>query len=404
MNKEIVVIGGGQAALSFAVRFRQKDEESRITILGEELHLPYQRPPLSKKYATGDMKQEQLLLRPADWFETNRVDCKTGVRVKFVDADNKTLQTESGEVLAWDKLVFATGSRPRSLPKAIGGGLPGVYLLRSIQDADQFAHELVKGRSVTIIGGGYIGLEAAAVCASKGLEVTLVEAAERILQRVACAQTSDWFRELHAGNGVKIREGVGLERIEASNGRASSVALADGSVTDTDFVLVGIGITPNSELAEEAGLDVDGGIVVNEFCQTSHPGIYAAGDCASFQYKGELIRLESVQNAIDQAECAADNAAGENRKYTPYPWFWSDQYDIKLQIAGLNRNYDHIIIRSGEREGTVSHFYFAGDTFLAVDSMNDPRTYMVAKKMLEAGRNITPAQASDTQLQLKSLL
>ena len=171
-----------------------------------------------------------------------------------------------------------------------------------------------------------------------------------------------------------------------------------------DFVLVGIGIIPNAELAENAGLEVEGGIVVNEYCQTSHPDIYAAGDCAAFQYKGEMIRLESVQNAIDQAECAADNVAGERREYVPYPWFWSDQYDIKLQIAGLNRNYDHIVIRPGEREGTVSNFYFTGQTFLAVDSMNDPRTYMVAKKMLEAGRNITPEQAADTELQLKSLL
>jgi 3-phenylpropionate/trans-cinnamate dioxygenase ferredoxin reductase subunit len=262
----------------------------------------------------------------------------------------------------------------------------------------------VEGRNVLIVGGGYIGLEAAAVCASKGMKVTLIEAAERILQRVACRETSDWFRELHKAHGVTILEDTGLERLTGEEGRVQEAHLGDGTTLKADFVLVGIGIMPNSELAEEAGLNVDGGISVDAHCRTSDPDIYAAGDCAFFPYRDAGTRLESVQNAIDQAECAADNINGEERIYLPFPWFWSDQYDVKLQIAGLNRGYDKIVVRLGEREGSVSHFYFDGDTFLAVDAMNDPRTYMVGKKMLEAGKNISPAQAADRSLQLKELL
>ena len=403
-REEVVVIGAGQAAASFAAKLRQKKPECSITIIGEEPHLPYQRPPLSKKYATGEMTADQLLLRPADWYKDNEVSCQTGVRVQSLDPNAKTVLLANGEEIKWDKLLFATGSRARTLPETIGGNLPGVYLLRDLNDADLLAKELIPGRKVTIIGGGYIGLEAAAVCASLGLGVTLVEAAERILQRVACAETSKWFRDLHEKNGVTFHEGTGIERLEEENGRVCSAVLSNGLSIDTDFVLVGIGIVPNSELAETADLDVDQGILVNSFCQTSNPDIYAAGDCAKFPYREQLTRLESVQNAIDQAECAADNIAGEPREYRPYPWFWSDQYDVKLQIAGLNRDYDQIVVRPGQREGSVAHFYFKGEQFLAVDAMNDPRAYMVGKKLLESGKNITPAQAADTDLELKDLL
>lgn len=404
MSNSILIIGAGQAATSCAGRLRQKDSTCQITINGEEPHLPYQRPPLSKKYATGDMTLDQLLLRPAEWYDQNQITCISNQRVKSIDTSAKTVSLENGETRNWDKLVFATGSRARSLPQSIGGNLEGVYLLRSLEDADNFSDELVEERRVVIVGGGYIGLEAAAVCASRGLKVTLIEAAERILQRVACEETSNWFKALHASKGVTIHEGTGLQEFEETNRRISAAILSDGTRIETDFALVGIGIIPNAELAQDAGLAVEAGIVTNEFCQTSHPDIYAAGDCATFQYKGEPTRLESVQNAIDQAECAADNIAGEKRAYHPYPWFWSDQYDVKLQIAGLNRGYDSIVTREGDREGSMAHFYFKGDQFIAVDAMNDPRTYMVGKKMLEAGKNITPEQAGDKSIELKSLL
>lgn len=404
MSNSILIIGAGQAATSCAARLRQKDATCKITIIGEEPHLPYQRPPLSKKYATGDMTLDQLLLRPAEWYEQNQVTCISNQRVNSVDTSAKTVSLENSETLSWDKLVFATGSRARSLPKAIGGDLDGVYLLRNLKDADNFADELIENRRVVIVGGGYIGLEAAAVCASRGLNVTLIEAAERILQRVACEETSNWFKALHASHGVTIHQGTGLQKFEEKDGRISAAILGDGTRIEADFALVGIGIIPNAELAQEAGITVEAGIVTNPYCQTSNPDVYAAGDCAAFEYKNEPTRLESVQNAIDQAECAADNIAGEIRTYEPYPWFWSDQYDVKLQIAGLNRGYDTIVTREGDREGSMAHFYFKGEIFIAVDAMNDPRTYMVGKKMLEAGKNITPAQARDTSLELKSLL
>ncbi len=404
MNQKIVIVGGGQAASSCAARLRHNDAECEILLIGNEDFLPYQRPPLSKKYATGDMVRDQLLLRPEDWYGQNRITCHIGVSASRIERQKKQIILADGTAHDYDKLVLATGSRARPLPEEIGGSLDGVYMLRDLADADRVSPELVEGRNVLIVGGGYIGLEAAAVCASKGMKVTLIEAAERILQRVACRETSDWFRELHKAHGVTILEDTGLERLTGEEGRVQEAHLGDGTTLKADFVLVGIGIMPNSELAEEVGLNVDGGISVDAHCRTSDPDIYAAGDCAFFPYRDAGTRLESVQNAIDQAECAADNINGEERIYLPFPWFWSDQYDVKLQIAGLNRGYDKIVVRLGEREGSVSHFYFDGDTFLAVDAMNDPRTYMVGKKMLEAGKNISPAQAADRSLQLKELL
>jgi 3-phenylpropionate/trans-cinnamate dioxygenase ferredoxin reductase subunit len=350
------------------------------------------------------MSLDQLLLRPEDWYIENQIEVLSGTTVKSINKEDKTLALENDKTVKWDKLFIATGSRARALPDAIGGNLNGVYLLRSLNDADQFSDELKADRKVVIIGGGYIGLEAAAVCASHGLSVTLVEAADRILQRVACPQTSDWFRALHQSHGVDFHEGVGIEKLEGENDRVASAILTDGKKLEADFVLVGIGIIPNAELAMDAGLSVEGGILVDNTCQTSYPDIYAAGDCAAFKYKGETTRLESVQNAIDQAECAADNIAGDKREYQPYPWFWSDQYDVKLQIAGLNRGYDTVIERAGAREGSMAHFYFKDNEFLAVDAMNEARTYMVGKKLLETGKNITPEQAADTELELKSLL
>ncbi len=404
MTKTVVVIGGGQSAASFIARFRQNDQQSKVVLISDEPVLPYQRPPLSKKFATGEMSKEQLFLRPQDWYEQNDVELRLGTSVKSLDPVSKSLRLSDDDTIHFDQAFLATGSRARTMPDTIGGGLPGTYVLRDLAHAEAFSHELVAGRRVVIIGGGYIGLEASAVCASKSLEVTLVEASDRILQRVACPETSEWFRKLHEDHGVTIHEAKGLKRFEETDGRVSAAILGDGSRIEVDFALIGIGIIPNAELASDAGFEVEGGIVVDAHCRTSDPDIFAAGDCAAFQYKGHLTRLESVQNAIDQAECAADNMTGNDREYEPFPWFWSDQYDVKLQIAGLNRGYDTIVVRPGERDGALSHFYFSGDTFLAVDAMNDPRTYMVGKKLLESGKNITPDQAADSELQLKSLL
>ncbi len=305
--------------------------------------------------------------------------------------------------LPYGRLVLTTGSAPRHLPAAIGGTLRGVYTVRDLADVDAMAPEFQEEAHVLIVGGGYIGLEAAAVAASKGLRVTLVEMADRILQRVAAPETSDFFRRLHADHDVTIREAVGLETLLGDD-RVSGARLSDGSEIDVDFVIVGVGIAPETALAEAAGLDIDNGIAANALGQTSDPDIWTAGDCASFPYRGGRLRLESVPNAIDMAECVAENLMGAEKTYVPKPWFWSDQYDVKLQIAGLNTGYDRIVTRPGDEGNSASFWYYRGDTLLAVDAMNEPRAYMVGKRLIDAGKSPDPAAVVDPATDLKTLL
>ena len=404
MSVNIVVIGAGQAAASFAAKMRELDSECTITIIGEEPSLPYQRPPLSKKYMVGEVSPDRLLLRPAEWYAENRIICLSDCAVTSVSTGDKTVELDNGEVLPFDKLLFATGSTPRRLPPPVGDDVPGIHYLRNMQDADAIAAELQSGRRLLVVGGGYIGLEVAAVAAGMGVEVTVTETADRILKRVASAETAEYFRNLHRKNGVDIREALTLHEISAGDNGAKRAQFADGTTLETDFVLVGIGAAPNDMLAFRAGLQCDDGIVVDASTHTSHWDIHAAGDCARFGFGGHQIRLESVQNAIDQAEAAAHAMAGEPFHYEPVPWFWSDQYDCKLQIAGLNLGYDQTMVRPGRREGSQSVWYFAGPDFVAVDAMNDPRAYMVGKKLLENGANVTPEQVGDPALDLSELL
>lgn len=404
MNSRIVVAGAGQAAAAFAAKLRELDETAEITLIGDEPVLPYQRPPLSKKYMTGELAFDQLLLRPADWYEANRIECITGRRVTAIRPADNAVDTDSGASYSFDKLLLATGAAPRELQSVIGGDLQGVHVLRGIADADALMREFKPGRTVLVLGGGYIGLEAAAVAASMGLTVQVVETAERILKRVAAPMTADHFRKLHSEHGVTIRENTTLAHLEEEAGRVSRAVFRDGSALDVDFVLVGIGVLPNDDLARDAGLDIDDGIAVDPSTRASHPDIHAAGDCASFEFRGRRVRLESVQNAVDQAETAARVIAGEDVEYRPVPWFWSDQYDTKLQIAGLNSGYDQTVGRPGTRDGGRSVWYFAAGRFIAVDAINDSRAYMVGKRLLETGREITPEQAAETDLDLKTLL
>jgi 3-phenylpropionate/trans-cinnamate dioxygenase ferredoxin reductase subunit len=287
------------------------------------------------------------------------------------------------------------------LPAAIGGELEGVFTVRDLADADALKPEFVAGRRLLVIGGGYIGLEAAAVAAKMGLHVILVEMADRILQRVAAPETSDFFRTLHSGHNVDIREGVGLERLVGED-RVTGAVLTDGSEIEVDFAIVGVGIYPATVLAENAGVTCDNGIVTDAFGRTSDPHIWAAGDCATLDWNGSQIRLESVGNAIDQAEIVAQNMLGAEKTYTPKPWFWSDQYDTKLQIAGLNLGYTDVVTRvTGDAR---SHWYYRDDTLIAVDAMNDPRNYMVGKRLIEAGKSPAPSVIADPETDMKALL
>ena len=400
--KHVIVVGAGQAGASCVARLRAKGFDGQITLIGEEPFPPYQRPPLSKAYLLGEMERDRLYLRPESFYAEQDITLKLGTQVTAIDPVEQTL-TVGDDVLHYDDLVLTTGSTPRRLPAAIGGDLDGVMVVRGLQDVDAMAPRFAKGARVLIVGGGYIGLEAAAVAAKLELSVTLVEMADRILQRVAAPETSDYFRQVHSRHGVDIREGVGLDHLTGIEGRVTGAVLSDGSTVEVDFVLVGVGIVPNTQLAEMAGVEIDNGIATDAQGRTSDPHIWAAGDCASFPLNGQQLRLESVGNAIDQAECVADNILGSDRPYEAKPWFWSDQYDVKLQIAGLSTDYDKIVTRHGE-DGVVSFWYYAGDRLLAIDAMNDPRAYMVGKRLIESGKSPAPDAVADPATDLKALL
>jgi len=397
---DIVVIGAGQAGASLVAKLRKEGFGGAITLIGEEPALPYERPPLSKGYLMGELEKERLYLRPASFYAENDIAVLTGTRVDTIDRTARTVTTGNTR-FPYDQLALCTGSTPRHLPAAIGGDLDGVHVVRTLADVDRMAPAVAAGARAVVIGGGYIGLEAAAVAAKSGMHVTLVEMADRILQRVASPETSAYFRRLHRDHGVDIREGVGLREL-TGNGAVTGAVLADGSEIAADLVIVGIGILPGSALAEAVGLDIDNGIKTDAHGRTSDPSIWAAGDCASLPYKGGRIRLESVQNAIDQAECVAANMLGAEQDYIPQPWFWSDQYDCKLQIAGLSAGYDRIVTRG---VGAVTSFwYYRGDRLLAVDAMNDARSFMVGKRLLEMGKSPDPAAVADPETNLKALL
>ncbi|WP_425044715.1 NAD(P)/FAD-dependent oxidoreductase [Primorskyibacter sp. S87] len=398
----IVVIGAGQAGASLVAKLRSAGFEGEITLIGSEPVPPYQRPPLSKAYLLGEMALERLFLRPESFYVDQNIDLRLGQTVTAIDPVAKTVTVDDA-ILSYDQLALTTGSRPRRLPPAIGGDLDRVFEVRGLADVDAMAPEVSDGARALIVGGGYIGLEAAAVCAKRGVEVVLVEMADRILQRVAAPETSAYFRDLHRAHGVDIREGVGLETLTGTDGKVTGATLSDGSTVAVDFVVVGVGIMPATGLAEQAGLQIENGIRVDANGRTSDPSIWAAGDCASFPYQGVRIRLESVPNAIDQAEAVAENMLGAGKEYVAKPWFWSDQYDVKLQIAGLNAGYDRVVTRKGDGQ-TASFWYYKGDQLVAVDAMNDPRAYMIGKRLIEAGKTADPAIVGDPEIDLKPLL
>jgi 3-phenylpropionate/trans-cinnamate dioxygenase ferredoxin reductase subunit len=396
----VVIVGAGQAGAALAAKLRTLGHQGEIVMLGDEPAPPYQRPPLSKAYLLGEMEEDRLWLRAPEFWAENSVELRLGQAVTDLDPTAKTV-TVGGEALEYDHLALTTGSSPRRLPAAIGGSLEGVYTVRTLVDVDAMRDEFQPGRRVIIVGGGYIGLEAAAVAAKLGLDVTVLEMAPRILQRVAAPETSDYVRSLHQAHGVKVLESTGLDRLVGDD-RVEGALLKDGREIPADFVIVGVGITPNTHLADEAGLVLDNGIATDEQGRTSDPAIWSAGDCASFPWKGGRIRLESVGNAIDQAEAVAANILGAGASYEAKPWFWSDQYDLKLQIAGLNVGYDRIVTRKGEGD-VASFWYYRGADLLAVDAMNDSRAYMVGKRLIEMGKSPAP-EVIETAPDLKPLL
>ena len=397
-----IVIGAGQAGAEVVSKLRDQGHEDRLVLIGQENYLPYQRPPLSKKYMAGEMTLDRLFLRPKEFYTEKNVELHIGKSALRIDPDQKIVEFNDGN-LDYDHLVLATGSRPRDLTPYISGQVKNLFTMRDLNDANSIGAFMKSGMRLLIVGGGYIGLEAAATARKFGVDVTLVEIEERILKRVAAKETSDYIRSLHISNGVKIKEAVGLGKLEIAYDKVLSASLTDGSDINVDFVIVGIGITPNTELAEGANLNINNGILINDKCQTSVSNIYAAGDCTSFEYKDTLVRLESVGNAIDQATIVAQNIMKQNTNYIPKPWFWSDQYDLKLQIAGLHTGYDEVVVRKGKNK-QVSHWYFKGQSLLAVDALNDPRCYMIGKRLIEENKSPPKNQLRDENFNLKVLL
>ncbi|MGE0766439.1 MAG: NAD(P)/FAD-dependent oxidoreductase [Hyphomicrobiaceae bacterium] len=380
MAEPIIIVGGGQAGAKAAETLRRLGYDGDILLIGEEPHEPYQRPPLSKKFLSGEFVTARLWLNGPGYYESTGVELVTGERVVAIDRDGKCIETAAGRRLAYDKLLLATGSRPRALPIP-GAELPGVHMLRSIGDVLAM-QSIRQGLSrVVIIGGGYIGLEVAAMLRQMNNAATVIEAQARLLQRVAGPEISDFFHALHAGRGVSVRLGASVKRIVGQS-RVEGVETDDGLIP-ADLVLVAAGSVANDELARDAGLATKDGVLVDDRCHAG-AGIFAAGDCARFHSRryGRSIRLESVQNATDQARAAAAAMLGASDVYDPVPWFWSDQYDVKLQIAGLSHGYDRTEMMGDPEKPSFSLAYFAADRLLCVDAVNEPRSHMLARRQL----------------------
>ncbi|WP_226553861.1 NAD(P)/FAD-dependent oxidoreductase [Celeribacter naphthalenivorans] len=400
--EKIVIVGAGQAGLSLAAKLRKLGYGGDLTLIGAESHPPYERPPLSKAFLLGKVEQDRMQLRPPSFYAEQDITLLTGKTVTRIARDDKTVHLKDMS-LSYDALALTTGSRPRRLPTELGGALRGVHVLRGIDDARALARACRPGRRALIVGGGYIGLEAAAVLRGLGIEVCLIEASPRILSRVAAPETSDAIRALHRTKGVLIKEAVGLKHLVGQD-HVEEARLSDGTNIPVDVVLVGIGALPRDELARDCGLATEDGILVDARGRTSDPAIYAAGDCARFSFAGHSTRLESVQNAIDQAETVAETMMGQSPIYAPVPWFWSDQFDLKLQIAGLSRGYDTVVAREGHRPGAKSFWYFAKDKLIAVDSLNDPASFMLARRLLARACPVSMEDIRDGAKDLKSLM
>ena len=404
-----IIIGAGHAGGELAIALRNEGWEGRILLLGEEAHLPYHRPPLSKAYLAGSVEKSSLSIRPQMAYDKANVEFIGGVRVSRIDRANQRLELADGSQLAYDRLAIATGGRPRplSVPNAtVAERCANFHYLRTLDDVEQIRAQLAPGKRLAIVGGGYIGLEVAASAIAQGLQVTVLEALPRVLQRVTAAELSAYYERKHRAAGVDIRTGVQVADLEVTGDTVSAVLCADGSRLAADLVVVGIGLLANTELAAEAGLQVDNGILVDEHAQTSDPHIYAAGDCTNHPNAllGRRLRLESVPNALEQSRVAAANMAGKAKTYASVPWFWSDQYELKLKMVGLAEGFERLVLRGDPATDSFSAFYLKGDKVLAADTVNRPQDFIAAKRLVAEGIAVTAEQLADDGRPLKELL
>ena len=404
MKERLVVIGGGQAAVQAIQSLRQGGFAGSIALVGEEAHVPYQRPPLSKKYLAGAFERERLHLRPESFYAAREVDLHLGARAEELDVATQRVRLSDGRVLAYDRLLLATGSRPRRLAVS-GADLAGIHYVRTIDDVDRIRAELKPGARIVIVGAGYIGLEIASVVAELGFDVTVLEAAERVLSRVMCAESAQFFADYHAAHGVRIRCATQISEFHGRDS-ATEVVSSGGQRFPCDVVIVGIGIVPNVELAARAGLPCDNGIRVDACARTRDPRIVAAGDCTNqpHPFLGRNVRLESVNNAIEQAKAAALSLLGQEQPFADVPWFWSDQYDLKLQIAGVAIDYDRVVQRGDMRTRSFAMYYLRQKQLIAIDAVNSPRDFMQGKKLLASRIEVPVEQLADVEADLTRLL
>lgn len=404
MSGPVIIVGAGHGGYQVAASLRQAGFAERICLINDEAHLPYQRPPLSKAYIKGSAGPESLMFRPEKFYHDQTIELIAG-RAVSIDRAGRKVHLASGETLPYGHLVLATGARNRllDLPNA---NLPDVKYLRILDDSEALRQIMPSKTRVVVIGAGFIGLEFAATARIKGLEVDVLELAPRVMARAVTAEVSEYFQERHREAGIRIHLGVQATSIEAEGGKVTGVSLSDGRHLPADLVVVGVGVLPNIELAAEAGLPVAAGIIVDEYLSTADPNISAIGDCALFASPrfGGSWRLESVQNATDHARCVAARLTGDRKAYDSHPWFWSDQGDDKLQIAGLTTGYDRMVLRGDPAKKAFSAFCYKGDRLLGIESINRAGDHMFGRRLQGMDRSIMPEQAADESFDLKSAL
>ncbi|MGA7781743.1 MAG: FAD-dependent oxidoreductase [Paraburkholderia sp.] len=404
MDDTCIIVGASHAAAQLAPSLRQEGWKGPIVVIGDEPCLPYHRPPLSKAYLLGEKNADDLLIRTADVYARFGIEFRLSERVVAINRGSKTVTLRGGEVLSYGKLAICTGTRVRSVTLP-GSSLGGIHYLRNIGDIDRIRTDVRAEGSAVIVGGGYIGLETAAVLTRLGMRVSVLEMAPRVLARVTAPQVSEFFERVHREEGVAIRTNIAVSGFEGGT-RVERVICVDGTRLPADLVIVGIGVTPNVELAEQANLSTDNGVLVDACARTSDPDIVAVGDCT--MHPSPLygyIRLESVPNATEQAKSAAATLCGKEKPYQALPWFWSDQYDIKLQMAGLNHGYDQVAVRGDRATGrSFSAFYLKNGKLVAADCINRPQEFMFSKKLIAEHIEVSPAHLADESLAFKSLL
>ena len=402
MKNDVIIIGAGHSGGIMAIALRQSRFQGSITLIGEENFLPYQRPALSKGFLTGDIKEKRLYLKSQDYFDKNNIDVIRKCKVLSIDRNNKTILLENQKQLGYEKLIIATGSIVKKLKT--NSGETGLHYLRTINDSLKIRQKLKNKNKITIIGAGYIGLEIASIAIKKNLEVNVLELENRVMGRVVSPEVSDFFQKKHQSEGVKFKFNTSITDIK-DHGKQKKIICNDGSVLNTDFVVVGVGIKPNTELAKNSGLSCDNGILVNDYGQTSDRHIFAVGDCSNHPNNifKQRLRLESVQNAVEQAKTIATCFVGSRKPYQKVPWFWSDQYNIKLQIAGISKDYDQRVIRGLPEEEKFSVFYQKDNRLIAVDAINSPIEFMVGKKWIAMQAKISFELIQNSDVDLKKI-